>query len=542
MRIHLTGFELNPAGAQTLKRMLAGDRSSPCADALISHATGIGAKFAVLEEPYTDQDYSSDFLQFYASAFKDHPRHTRRVHLFSEDVSGWFEKPLLDQVKDEAIDAAYLGFVVVRPVSQGPIGRTVLRFPKLDGELCVRVSARSTSHAHILGKRLEIVGAPFIQQDRRVGACAQASIWMASRPVHIRHRRTAWHSIAEITRLATTPTDADLSQELPAGSAGLNPMHVIRALKAMGHQPLHHYFRDGDGKPTKIPAREVALRYLDSGLPVILGMTNTANDIAHAVAAVGYVEATGIAPKSATTYDGFVRAFVVHDDQRGPYRLMPLTQDDVDHLPRDKLLMQAGQVLTVDDMVSHLFVPLPPRVFLRAERADIVARDFLRQQTAFSEKLINEANDTATKTAIEAFYVKVRSGKLIQRTYLTSAGRYRYHLAKTDLIEPIKIELVTRQLPHFIWVTELLEADSKQISDKGPRRILGHMVVNATSSTDPSNDLLVAHFPHLLIHRNINPLRAKSTGIEAEEVAEFEESAEIYPDDGPYNGRIRMDL
>ena len=535
MRITFTGFGLNPAGAQKLKQILAGDRSSPCAEALVAHATDIGAKFAVLEEPYTDQDYSSDYLNFYASAFKDHLRYTRRVHLFTEDISGWFAKSLADQASDKSIDSSYLGFVVVRPIRQGPIGRTLLRFPNLGKGLTARMAARAPSEIHLYGKKLSVTSAPFIQQDRRIGACAQAAIWMAARPMHMRHKRTAWHSIAEITRMATTPTDAEVSQELPAGSAGLNPMHIIRALKAMGHQPLHHYFRDADGKPKSTPASEIILRYLDSGLPVVLGMTSDAGDIAHAIAAVGYVEVAGGVVRPGTTYDSFVRALIVHDDQRGPSRLIPLTADDIDHLPRDRLLMEAEKVLVVDEIVSHMFVPLPPRVFLRAERADIVAADFLTLQAAagFGEKLANEASDAAAKAAIADFYAKVRDEKLIRRTYLTSAGRYRHHLAKSSLSAPIKAELMTRQLPHFVWVTELMDPTSAQISSNGPRQLVGHMVVNATSSTDPNNDLLMAHLPHVLINRDINPPADKRDHIE------FVETAEIFPDETPYCGRLR---
>ena len=535
MRIGFTGFVLSPAGAQKLRQILAGDRSSPCAEALVAHATNIGAKYAILEVPYTDQDYSSDYVNFYASAFKDHLRYTRRVHLFAEDVSSWFEKSLAEQAVDSTIEAGYLGFVVVRPILQGPIGRTVLRFPDLDGDLTVRVAARAASEVHLYGKKLTVTGAPFIQQDRRIGACAQAAIWMADRPMHIRHRRTAWYPIAEITRLATTPTDAELSQELPAGSAGLNPMHIIRALKAMGHQPLHHYFRDASGKPTKTSAGETILRYLDSGLPVVLGMASAGDDIAHAVAAVGYVEVTGGVARSGATYDAFVRALIVHDDQRGPYRLMPLTQSDVDHIPRERLLMEGEKILIANEIVSHMFVPLPPRVFLRAERADIVAWDFLKLQAAagFGEKLATEAPDGKAKETIADFYARVRDDKLVHRTYLTSAGRYRHHLARSTLSEPIKAEMMTRRLPHFVWVTELMDPNTVQTSKNGPRRIVGHMVVNATSSTDPSSDLLMAHVPHVVINRNINPPPDKRDDVE------FEETAEIFPDETPYCGRLR---
>ena len=69
--------------------------------------------------------------------------------------------------------------------------------------------------------RLNVRAAPFIQQDRRIGACAQAAIWMADRPAHERHGAFRWRSVAQITALATEPADADLRKALPHGSDGL---------------------------------------------------------------------------------------------------------------------------------------------------------------------------------------------------------------------------------------------------------------------------------------------------------------------------------
>jgi hypothetical protein len=552
MHLKLTGFPLDPVGAQSLREML-GNNSSLCAEALIAHIIDLGGAFAVIEDNYTDKDYSADYQNFYAGAFKDYPRCTKRVHIFSEDVGAWFDKPFAEQASDtpppdggKSLSDLYLGFVVVRPIRQGPIGRTVLKFPKLKDGLFVRPAARADFNVHLLGTKLKVSGAPFIQQDRRIGACAQAAIWMAARAVHARHNHTHWHSIAEITELATTPTDAELSLDLPAGSTGLNPIHMIRALKGMGHQPLFQYFgekkkadcnkdeNEGSESPATDPPpaepAEVIFRYLDSGLPVIVGMTSREDNIAHAIAAVGYVEVTGARCRPGATYDTFVRAFVVHDDQRGAYRYMPLTDADIAHLPNAHLLKHGDKVLTADKFISHIFVPLPSRVYLRAENADIVARDFLDQQVgAPISNIADMASDPNAKQSIRDFHQRIRDKNLVRRTYLTSAGRYRHHFAKGSLNEMIKSELITRQLPHFVWVTELMDPDAAQTAPGGPRPILGHIVINATSSGDPDTDLLAAHYPHVLVHNDMNPAHGKpDTNL-----------AQIYVDDAPYPGRIR---
>ena len=319
---------------------------------------------------------------------------------------------------------------------------------------------------------------------------------------------------------------------------GLNPIHMIRALKGMGHQPLSHFFEDKLKTDEKCsceksveevePRAEVIFRYLDSGLPVILGIST--KGLSHAVTAVGTVESVGDICRNGASYDAYVRAFIVHDDQRGPYRYMPLSKADEPHLPNDLLLKHHGEVLTVEDVVSHIFVPLPSRVLLRAENADIVAGDFLdRQVSELGDKLIELAEDDATKAGIIHFFDLVKNKKLIRRTYLTSAGRYRYHLAKSGLNDIIKAELMCRTLPHFVWVTELLDSTGPAAKEADGRPIIGHMVINATSTADPDNDLLVAHYPHVVYHNDID-------ADDDEEPATL-----ICSVDGPYRGRIRGD-
>lgn len=532
MRLELTGIPLDGDAARILRQRLGEDRSSPCIEALVQHVVALGATYALLEDPYTDIDYSADYQAVYAGAFKSYPRQTKRLHLFTRDVSSEFEGAI--EAASALMPESYLGFVVVRPIVQGPVGRTVLAFPQFS-DLIVRRGARATFRSHVAWRELAITGAPFIQQEQKVGACAQAAIWMAGLAVHSRHR-TPRATMADITRMATTPTDAVVSQALPAGSDGLNPMHMIRALRGMGHQPLFDVLRTPTGTleppappapaddPRPSPAAKI-LRYLDSGLPVILNL----DTVMHVVTAIGYVEVPGAAVREGATYDVFARALLVHDDQSGPYRLMPLGPADAEHLPQDRLLQIRGGTITVSGDAAYMFVPLPSRVTLSADRADVVAMDFLRKQAKLDEiPRAFETDDPAAAHEIASFFQKVSEGRIVRRTYLTSAARYRHHLAKSDLAPEVKVELLPRTLPHYIWVTELLERDSPPDQKQGPRRILGHIVVNATSTSDPDNDLLMAHTPHLVTHRDLD-----STDPLQEFPSTFVET------DQPYRGRIR---
>lgn len=567
MRVILQGYSLDNSGIDVLRKLIAGpERSNKGVEALLEHVHELDATYVVVESDYTDQDYSADYGAFYAGAFKDHPRVAKRVHFFTSDVSSILTLPFPNQQAALDEEGSYLGFVVVRPIRQGPLGRTALPFPKNVGAgHIVRPAARADFDVHLRNVKLKALGcAPFIQQDTRVGACAQAAIWMASRAVFARHKRTAWHSVAEITQMAITPRDPVLSQSLPAGSGGLNPAHIVRALGGMGHQPLFDFFGDaGDatakprggkravsaaaepaaaGAPATAPkdpllppapsAIATSLRYLDSGLPVILGL----GDILHAVTAVGFVEAIDGPCRSGDTFDIFVRALIVHDDQAGPYRLLPVDPEDAAFLQQDRLMKDAaGRILSVKGSVTHMFVPLPSRVYLSGNDADEVAQDYLLSTAKNLWPNIALVYDAALgpekAKASHDFAALVTDGKLIRRTYLTSAGRYRHHLARSGLVDRALTEAITRVLPHFVWVTELISPEDAKASPDNARTILGHMVVNATSSTDPDLDLLMIHAPYTFIHRDINP------GEDAP--ADFREDLIVLDDNAPYRGRCR---
>ncbi len=553
-RIHLTVVTLDDTGKQALLSLLGGDADNRCAQPLFDHIVDLGARYLIIEEPYIDRDYTADFVAFYASVFKSYPRHTKRLHFFKDDASALFADSLAAQAAAPSDAFGYLGFVVIRPIRQGPIGRTMLPFPPLSPNLIIRQASRSQVDAHLLATALQAKGAPFIQQDRRIGACAQAAIWMASRPIHERHRQSSWHSISQITQYATTPTDADLSQSLPHGSRGLNPLHITRALRAMGHQPLCDIFEKPDAEVSHaVPAEsitlardgtldigddaqaiEVLLRYLDSGLPVIIGIPPRGGEDGHAVTAVGYVESNGPALRAGNGYDRFVRAILVHDDQHGPYRLMPVTAADAAELPAGRLLRSdGGDALTVADDVSHIFVPLSQRVFLIADYANIIAWDFLERQVA---DLRNALTADIVRTTPEAEEVLNRfcddfaAGRIIRRTYLTTAGRYRHHLAMTTAPENVKVKAISRTLPHFIYVTELIHEDAVP-DENGARPIMGHLVFNATSSTDPNADLLFAHIPYLAFDRNIDGAAGCN--------ADPDETITLVPEHVPYAQRLR---
>jgi hypothetical protein len=197
-----------------------------------------GARAALLEERYLDRDYSAEFSNFYSRLFEQYGRFCRRFHFFTKDLIDFASnsEALVTALREAQDNDEYLGFVVVRPVPDAPIGRAIITAPKAPAGCGNRSLVGATYEAHLLGVRLKVFGVPFTQQDTRISACAQASIWMAGRHFCAKHGGP-WFSTAAISEAASKPTDAYLARSLPAGSSGLHPNNMLRALSAMDRQP-----------------------------------------------------------------------------------------------------------------------------------------------------------------------------------------------------------------------------------------------------------------------------------------------------------------
>ena len=130
----------------------------------IRHLRVLDAKSYALEDPYIDRDYSADYVQFYARTFRAHERHCKRIHFFTRDITPLLREPLstagLERIGNFAAHT-YCGFCVVRPLSEAPIGRTVLLARVGDRfDMEATVTCRADFDAHLLGVKLQVTGAP----------------------------------------------------------------------------------------------------------------------------------------------------------------------------------------------------------------------------------------------------------------------------------------------------------------------------------------------------------------------------------------------
>ena len=500
MKISHTFEALDSAAAWSrLARVLGG----PDLDVVrntIRHLRVLDARCYVLEDPYIDRDYSADYAQFYALTFQAHERHCKRVHFFSQDITSLLQRPLSTDRLNELGDLAkgtYCGFCVVRPLSAAPIGRTVLLARLGNGfNMEAAVTCRADIDAHLLGTRLHVIGTSFLQQDSRVGACAQVAIWAGMRHMHERHNYN-WVSVADITRFAGLPSVTE-AVSLPNASDRLSSDAMVRAIAEAGYQPLCL---------PRLGIGQAILPYVESGIPVILGL-DIGGTVGHAVTVVGRVFARQDNPTT-RAFD-YVPAYIVHDDQSGPYMWLPADMHastsfsfSDDTIKRDT--PNGPLELNVKSHAVFAVALMSTRVFSTAARAEHNAWSQIEENLKAlpdARKALAELDMSVNEMLMDELEAAHSAGNIVLRTYLTSAAGYRRHLAQGSASDALKDALLHFHLPHFTWITEISTIDSYNQPSPGLRRIYGHSVLDATSTAELKDALLVLHLPGLLLTKD----------------------------------------
>jgi len=459
---------------QSMRSALVADEFQVPWSEVVEHLKRLGAKTLLIQRKVLDPDFLEEHQAFYAKQHRDVSRKCTRVHAFKiecppelpeEATETDRVKEILEFVEKAAqVSDAYLGYVTVRPLRHAPVGATVLP-PEAGAQLTV-VDAFPM---YIAGSRFEVTGAPFLQQDSAVGACAQASMWMALRAMRRRHGNAAY-SPAELTAAATRYLAVDRAYP---GRGGLTIGQMLDTVRFAGHDPLHIRLRDPLTPAT--PAEEVirmATPYIDSGMPVLCVLTATGGG--HVVVALGLkpvkTKVFNVQDEAKTQGNGtlkfepasnWIRGFIIHNDAQGPYsRLLSKASDGT-----------ADYVL--EDTCS-LVVTLPDGVYTNAKEAQLLAVKCLNwgMSILFAQ---------AQLPAVDAPEVKV-----VLRPILCSRNGFR-QWARSDpnLDEVVRERYRTYELPPNVWVVEVHDAAIYDPTDPKAQSRYGEIVLDA--SADPQH-------------------------------------------------------
>lgn len=471
---YLLPFDLTKAEGQTLLRSLliptahdAEEDGCHPGQALLDLLHEHGARFAILELGYVDQDYRDEFATFYAGCFADISSLCDRVLFFSDPYSDNVDLSVIEGLE------GFLGYVVLRPLTHARIGRTVLA--PAPGER-QSLTCLAKSHVHLLGHRFEVCGVPFMQQTTEVTSCAQIAIWSAARYMGLKHG-LQYYTPAEVNDLATK--SLRLQRTMPTD--GLPPEAMAEALAAMGLGPLvysprlveHDEAEDDDEAPDIEAHRDVVVRALASGFPPLIVIEEDEAEPYHAVTAIGVTWRDCLdTPTPLANVGALVDSFVVNDDLVGPYSRMEFGEDGVDETTLERVIL-----------------PLPKKVYLKLEDAEVQVQALLGSTEAPEEAGLFGGN------AGEGLKQLLAQGRLLLNTYAIGSIEY-----KRRLLERVGSErgfvraYLDMRMPKMLVVCELVV-----LSVAGqPAGVCGEVVMDSTAHvrTPP---LIAVHLPGSVI-------------------------------------------
>lgn len=290
------------------------------------------ARRLVIEAKYIDRHYMEEFAGHYARDLCPPMNQTTRVHFFRGDSCPleWIAKELEGDTFDlsdveSLLNERYLGFCVLRPIPEVPVGRTILRHVGSrnggQGELweCARnfEPANHEYRIHFAGLRLKVSGLPFQQQDRAVGACATTALW------------SALAAVAKMNGFRA-PTPMEVSTAAFKGQViadkGLTLEQMSTAVHAFGFRP--RVFNCGDDS---MLAQAEILTWLRAGIPVIARLS--AKGESHAATLCGFrlgdqdkdwrnaIREVSFEGKDSRSIPvAFPVRYYLHDDNVGPYQ------------------------------------------------------------------------------------------------------------------------------------------------------------------------------------------------------------------------------
>lgn len=459
-------------------------------DSIIDVVKQRRAEIVVVENEYVDADYLETYSQHYSKAFKEKKRYCIRLHFFSKYLSLEELFELNDIFKE-----AYLGYCILRPTGQQYVSRTVISPPHGQSSGDQFMPVRGRFRTHLLGHRLSVSGAPFIQQDANTFICAGAAIWSVAQFMHAVHK-TPRYFPAQITNIARKSFSHGQIRK------GFKAEQIVMALQQMELNP-HVDFRSGLHELRKTDpeshraeiARLTALIhvFVDSAFPPILAYTTTDGG-GHAVSVVGHdiVERKFKPDEIDALYGGvlgnsyFVNKFYVMDDARGPYAEFAIDDNGHPDIP----------CLSCCDLIA-IIAPMPPEVTLEYDDAVMELNklanfwngflDYLRlddQGLNPNEYKINNSEHTS----------------IVIRPALLDSRVWKRQVLKRRTPKWLRLQYQALLLPKYIWVLEISDFDKTNHRDVEDRKIIGEAILDATANPHwPMDSWLSFHVKGLFI-------------------------------------------
>lgn len=379
-----------------------------------------GELLVIAEDRYIDRGYRNSFSNYYSTKLNAYPEYCVRLSFLEPSVN--------PDDKDDVLNK-YLGFMVLRPILPGVVGRTVVH-PNVYAESNVMLVCKSKIRASVLGYKTYVEAFPHSSQDSEYSTCAETSIWSLM--------EYFGNKYPEYTPILPSQIHEILDRkahERHVPSHGLTYFDISYVLKSRGFGSLN-YCRYRDYKNAindNVFYREFRRSfstYIESGIPLGVAISSeSSTPFGHAVVCVGrtkidrsMIKSAPINTKNGKTFRRWAdvpEEFIFNDDNVGAYQVTNFNNPAPQHKRKDLY-------------ISNIIVPLYNKIYLDVTRATYLSEDFCTRSFSLPDNVIF-------------------------RTFLASGNTYMdYIMSNTVLSDKYKnVILQLIKLPKFIWVTEI---------------------------------------------------------------------------------------
>lgn len=406
-----------------------------------------------IEYPYVDRIYRDSYYSYYSSKHYPYKRDCIRISLFAGEIT------ILDFINEKHhkfLQEKYLGYFIIRPLPNAIFGRSIINpkaFKSNDINICF-----TQINVSVFGAKLTTIGFPHSAQDVETISCAETTIWALME--YFSTKYPDYHPTLP-SKIHKTLESISFERQLP--SNGLTMDQISFALKKYGFGPRIYSSKFVD-------LEALTHVYLESGIPVVLGLENNEGD-GHAILAIGKkynsVDFDSVVKRNFKIDDteevkyfdsaDFKDSLVVQDDNLFPYEVISFDMPG-EHYHKDS----PGKSYHIDSII----VPLYPKIYLEA----YMAKELIKQIIT----------DTEIGTELE--------DDLILRFYLTSSRSFKNHITRQEnMNDNTKFDIISIKMPKFIWCAELYKRDNYL----GNKEALSLILLDATEADYENFDALI---------------------------------------------------
>jgi hypothetical protein len=470
---------------------------------LIKYLSHLGAKQLLIEDNYFDRDYLSEVSAVYCLSAKGYPNVCKRVHFFSSDnisravfLSALEDSPgALSEFQDN-----YLGFVVIRPISDSPFGRTVLSWYHDKNPDIPRVINPARKYiSNIAGIELSVIGLAWQQQDSGVAACATIGIWsmLHSSAFDVRH---AIPTTSIITEAAHSNS---MVGHRTYPSYSLSFSQIEHAIKQLGFSPSSTRGDQPNQFFSKPRFANICAAYIRSGYPLMIGGMHAGSvSVGHAVCAVGFREVAisdDIQPGQVCLQDEKIEYLYIHDDNIGPNVRFKLEEEyyyvnEHEHT-RCVMKMETPDYLQVVGEPSLDHTSIYPQAVVAAVHDDLMisADGFFKHCISLASQLCDALNEYLQLSEPDKKSFAFSSRFLMLKEYLNDELSRQLN-GRKDLLANTRIQLQENVAPMSLHLAILRIAlpDSSLLLD----------VIFDTTDTDKNKSV----FCHVIYDETVSSL------------------------------------